>query len=96
MSASKLPSFFKMPRPKDFDFKPRYYDSQKEYINEYKERIKAGDSKLGSAEQSKVRIQEKFESFRANRISYMHKKQFLTTFILILILAWLLSMFFSA
>jgi len=32
MRAPKLPSFFKSKNPKEFNFKPRYYDERKESI----------------------------------------------------------------
>lgn len=36
---NKLPSFIKLPRNKTFDFQPRYYDAEKEELEERKARI---------------------------------------------------------
>ena len=40
--------FFKLPRHKRFDFKPRFYDADREALNM---RIKAIQSELGAAEE---------------------------------------------
>lgn len=70
MEAPKLPSLFKTPRHKKFEFKPRYYDEAKERINERREQLKkeglnSDDEKIGLI---KYRINQKFqrEEYRQN------------------------------
>jgi hypothetical protein len=63
MSAPKIPSLFKTPRHKNFEFKPRYYNEAQERINERREQLKreglAGDSEaIGMI---KYRINQKFQ-----------------------------------
>lgn len=63
MEAPKLPSLFKTPRHKKFEFKPRYYDEAKERINERREQLKKegldnNDDKIGLI---KYRINQKFQ-----------------------------------
>ena len=41
MQAPKLPSFFKAPNAKNFSFKPRYYDAQKERREQLKKEGKS-------------------------------------------------------
>jgi hypothetical protein len=41
MQVPKLPSFFKTSRHRQFDFKSRYYDAQKEYLDN---RVKSSES----------------------------------------------------
>ena len=46
----KLPSFFKLPKHKEFEFKPRYYDAHKEEFEKRIENTKneiSGKYKLG-------------------------------------------------
>jgi hypothetical protein len=40
MNAPKIPSLFKIPRHKNFEYKPLYYDEAKERINERREQLK--------------------------------------------------------
>ena len=40
MQAPKFPSFFKTPRIKSFNFKPRYYDERKEALEQIKKQEK--------------------------------------------------------
>lgn len=59
MKAPRLPSFFRTPLPKKFDFKPRYYDSLKEkQENRRKENKKElrFERKLNGTTKSKVRV----------------------------------------
>lgn len=63
MGAPKIPSLFKTPRHKTFEFKPRYYNEAKERINERREHLKKegianDDEKLGLI---KYRINQKFQ-----------------------------------
>ena len=44
MQVPKIPSFFKTPRIKAFNFKPRYYDERKEALEQLK---KQGKRKKG-------------------------------------------------
>ena len=60
----KLLSFFKTPRPKEFDYKPRYYSEQKEYIDRIKEQINSEKSNIDASERAKARIQDRFRRFR--------------------------------
>jgi hypothetical protein len=63
MNAPKIPSLFKIPRHKNFEYKPLYYDEAKERINERREQLKKegltnDDKKLGLI---KYRINQKFQ-----------------------------------
>lgn len=63
MNAPKIPSLFKIPRHKQFEYKPRYYNEAQERINERREQLKKEgmaneDEKLGLI---KHRINQKFE-----------------------------------
>ena len=63
MSAPKIPSLFKTPRHKNFEFKPRYYNEAQERINERREQLKkegfsSDDEKIGLI---KYRINQKFQ-----------------------------------
>lgn len=63
MNAPKIPSLFKTPRHKQFEFKPRYYNEAKERINERREQLKkegwaSDDEKIGLI---KYRINQKFQ-----------------------------------
>jgi len=40
MQAPRIPSFFKTPKSKTFDHKPRYYDKRKEELEGYKKERK--------------------------------------------------------
>lgn len=53
-------SFFKTPKPKKFNFKPRYYDANKERINEIMERYANKDD--AQPEAMKTRISQGFRS----------------------------------
>ena len=40
MQAPRIPSFFKIPKSKIFDYKPRYYDKRKEALEQLKNKGK--------------------------------------------------------
>ena len=46
MQVPKLPSFFKTPRIKSFNFKPRYYDERKEALKQLKKQGKRTKGKF--------------------------------------------------
>jgi hypothetical protein len=63
MNAPKIPSLFKLPRHKYFEYKPIYYDETKERIKERREQLKKeglinDDKKLGLI---KYRINQRFQ-----------------------------------
>lgn len=63
MEAPKIPSLFKTPRHKNFEFKPRYYNEAQERINERREQLRkegitSDDEKIGMI---KYRINQKFQ-----------------------------------
>lgn len=39
MLGNRLPSMFKTPKPKSFEFKPRYYNATKERLEEQQKRV---------------------------------------------------------
>ena len=63
----KLPSIFKTQKHRSFNFRPRYYDADKEA---FEERIRRIESELSTEnsdiEATKLRIRQKFESRRSN------------------------------
>lgn len=70
----KLPSIFKTQKHRSFNFRPRYYDADKEA---FEERIRRIESELSTEnsdiEATKLRIRQKFESRRSNSGSASHK-----------------------
>ena len=78
MQAPKLPSFFKTSRHRQFDFKTRYYDAQKEDL----------DNRVKSAESGKTTLKvSKYwqHSKRSKENSTSNKRIFLIVIILVLL-----------
>ncbi len=78
MQAPKLPSFFKTSRHRQFDFKTRYYDAQKEDL----------ENRVKSAENSKTTLRfskDWQQSKRSNENSTSNKRIILIVLILVLL-----------
>ena len=78
MQAPKLPSFFKTSRHRQFDLKTRYYDAQKEDL----------DNRVKSAENSKTTLRfskDWQQSKRSNDNSTSNKRIILIVIILVLL-----------
>lgn len=78
MQAPKLPSFFKTSRHRQFDFKSRYYDAQKEDL----------DNRLKSAESGKTTLRfskDWQQSKRSKENSTSNKRIILIVIILVLL-----------
>lgn len=59
-----MPSFFNLSKPRQFDFKTRYYSEEKERIEELKRRIGEDDA---SGEERSERIRQAFNRSRPTR-----------------------------
>ena len=84
--------FFKIPRHKTFQYKPRYYDEQKEQLQE---RIKSIEQEMGIKHESNMQRSSIIRgSFRMNfeRNRSMKKKTNYRLIIIILILTLLVYM----
>lgn len=92
MSAPKIPSLFKTPRHKNFEFKPRYYNEDQERINERREQLrKAGmvsdDEKIGLI---KYRINQKFQRQQYQQgIKQANSRIFIVIVIILLVLFYI-------
>ena len=78
MQAPKLPSFFKTSRHRQFDFKTRYYDAQKEDLDK---RVKSSKSGKATLRFTKDWQQSK----RSKENSTSNKRTILIVIILVLI-----------
>ena len=78
MQAPKLPSFFKTSRHRQFDFKTRYYDAQKEDLDK---RVKSAKNGKGTLRFTKDWQQSK----RSKENSTSNKRTILIVIILVLI-----------
>lgn len=92
MSAPKIPSLFKTPRHKNFEFKPRYYNEAKERINERREQLKkegfsSDDEKIGLI---KYRINQKFQRQQYQQgIKQANSRIFIIIAIILLVLYYI-------
>lgn len=78
MQAPKLPSFFKTSMHRQFDLKTRYYDAQKEDL----------DNRVKSAENSKTTLRfskDWHQSKRSNKSSTSNKRIIFIVIILVLL-----------
>jgi len=85
MLIPKLPSLFKKPNHRQFDYKPLYYDERKERLDQLKE-AHSGPSKSGS------RTRIKFYSSRGKSYLYSNLRLIAIIFVLLL-LAYLIIVF---
>ena len=91
-------SFFRSQKPKQFNFKPRFYDERQEKVNEIIERNKAEN--LSDAEAMKSRIKAGFKtrgiidkSYESNARRKSNRTLLVTMVVLILLTFLLLSNF---
>ena len=91
-------SFFRSQKPKQFNFKPRYYDERKEKIDEIIERNKSEN--VSDAEAMKSRIKAGFKTrgiidrnFESDARRKSNRTLFITMVVLILLTYLLLSNF---
>jgi hypothetical protein len=62
----KLPSIFKTQKHRSFNFRPRYYDADKEAFEERIRRIESElDTDKSDVEATKLRIRQKFQNRRS-------------------------------
>ena len=78
MQAPKLPSFFKTSRHRQFDFKTRYYDAQKEDLDKRVKSAKSGKATLRFTKDWQ-------QSKRSKENSTSNKRTILIVIILVLI-----------
>ncbi len=92
MSAPKIPSLFKTPRHKNFEFKPRYYNEAQERINERREQLRkegiaSDDEKIGLI---KYRINQKFQRQQYQQgIKQANSRIFIVIAIILLVLFYI-------
>ena len=95
MLVPKLLSFFKVPQPRGFDYKPRYYSEQKEYIDRLKDQINPASASSDASSRAKARIQDRFNIIRSKHsVQYTgkhHAKRVLYLIIGLLVLGYLIS-----
>lgn len=61
-------SFFRTPKPQRFQYKPRFYDPQKERLKDILD--KAGSDEKSSSEIAKARISSAFRERRPEKTTY--------------------------
>lgn len=59
MSAPKLPSFFKIPKNRQFEYKPTYYNQSKEELKERVRRIKQDVEREKNSDNHRAGLKEK-------------------------------------
>ncbi len=93
-------SFFKMPKPKQFNFKPRYYDANKERINEIMKRH--SDDNKSNPEAMKSRISQGFvrrglaEKRYESNIRKRSNRTLLIVFVALVLISYLLLSKYSS
>ena len=82
MQAPKLPSFFKTSRHRQFDFKTRYYDAQKEDL----------DNRVKSAENCKItlRFNKDWQQSKRSKENNNSNKRIILIVIILVILSFTL------
>ena len=85
-------SFFKRPKPKSFNFKPRYYDPDKERISEILDRNK--DENIANPEAMKSRISQGFKRKGMVDARYASKQRRKSNYTLLLTLVLLIVLSF--
>ena len=92
MSSFKFPSIFKTPKAHSFNFKPRYYDEDKEMMEE---RIKKIQAENKSETEKTARIKSNIHTVFQNRRKVSDRKSQLQSnirlfiiFMILLFLAW--------
>lgn len=87
-----LPSFFQQPKHRQFNVKPRYYDPEKERIEELKKRYDPSVSEEEKLEAAKARIRESFQRDpKKAKGTLSTKRLFIYLAVLALLLLWILS-----
>lgn len=76
MEAPKLPSFIRQNKHKSFEFKPRYYDENKERIDELRKKYHKTESTANSqgSESLRAAMQEKWSSNRAAKVQSSNRR----------------------
>lgn len=82
MQVPKLPSFFKTSRHRQFDFKTRYYDAQKEDL----------DNRVKSAESGKttLRFSKDWQQSKRSKENSSSNKRIILIFIILVLLSFAL------
>ena len=80
--------FFKVPKPKRFEYAPKYYDQQKEELEERIKAIKEQQDTEGEA--AKYRLGKFFQSRRRTSFIQKQKQQSNVRLIVIIIVLFLL------
>ena len=66
MQAPRIPSFFKIPKSKIFDYKPRYYDKRKEALEQLKNKGKTTKGLFFN-----IKIKQSIAGNRSKRIIFI-------------------------
>ena len=86
-----LPNFFQTPKHRQFNVKPRYYDPEKERIENLKKKYDPSTTEEEKLAEAKIRIHEAFQSSPEKPKGLLTTKKLLIYLaVLVLLLLWIL------
>ncbi len=86
--AAFLPGFFPKPKHRQFDIHPRYYDPEKERLENLKKKYATETPEEEKLAEAKVRIRESFQRGQTQPKGLLSNKRLLIYAVLLLALLW--------
>lgn len=86
--ASFLPNFFPTPKHRQFNINPRYYDPEKERLEQLKKKYAAETPQDEQLAEAKVRIRESFQRNSKQTKGLLSSRRLMIYLVLLLALLW--------
>ncbi len=86
--ASFLPNFFPTPKHRQFNINPRYYDPEKERLEQLKKKYAAETPQDEQLAEAKVRIRESFQRNTKQTKGLLSSRRLMIYLVLLLALLW--------
>ncbi len=90
MAASFLPNFFPTPKRRQFNINPRYYDPEKERLEQLKKKYEPKTSEEQQLAEAKARISESFQRSPRPKGLLSTRKLLIFMALLVILLLWIL------
>lgn len=86
--ASFLPNFFPTPKHRQFNINPRYYDAEKERLEQLKKQYEPGTPEEEKLAEAKVRIRASFQRGGKQPKGLLTTRRLMVYLVILLALLW--------
>ncbi len=86
--ASFLPNFFPQPKHRQFDIHPRYYDPEKERLDNLKKKYETQTPEDEKLAEAKIRIRESFQREQKRPKGLLSNRKLLIYLVILMALLW--------